>query len=158
MRRFLVGGDARTKIGERLGAAAAFRDGICYALVNRNKSLQDVYLDALPRPDSIDPDKFSVPEKTQQRIRDIVNRRDRARVKKELDRALAIYHPTREDSAGFAKAFQTWANKGVNAYRQSRERASLRGWGNRILDAQVSEALPTACAVLCELLQLPGKS
>ena len=49
---------------------------LCYALVNRNKSLQDVYLDALPRPDSIDSEMLSVPEEIQKRIRDVVNRRD----------------------------------------------------------------------------------
>ena len=102
---------------------------ICYALVNRNKSLQDVYLDALPRPDSIDPEELSVPEEIQQRIRGIVNGRDRAAVKEELDRALAIYHPTREDLVGFAKAFQTWADKGVNAYRQSREEGVIAWLG-----------------------------
>ena len=36
-----------------------------YALVNRNKSQQDVYLDALPRPDSIDPDSLSIPQDAQ---------------------------------------------------------------------------------------------
>lgn len=100
----------------------------CYALVNRNKSLQDVYLDALPRPDSIDPDSpLSVPQEIQERIRDVINRRDRAGVKQELDQALAIYHPSREDLVGFAKAFQTWADKGVNAYRQSGQEGVI-GW------------------------------
>jgi len=99
---------------------------ICYGLVNRNKSLQDVYLDALPRPDSIVLDCLSIPDETQQRIRDVITRRDRAGVKQELDRALAIYEPSREDRVGFAAAFQTWADKGVNSYRQSGEDGVVR--------------------------------
>ena len=55
------------------------------------------------------------------RIRDVVDRRDRAGVKQELDRALAIYHPSREDLVGFTNAFQIWADQGVNAYRRSGE-------------------------------------
>jgi hypothetical protein len=104
---------------------------LCYALVNRNKSLQDVYLDALPRPDSIDPDSLSIPEEIQKRIREVVNRRDRNGIKVEFDQALAVYHPTREDLVGFAKAFQTWADKGVNAYRESGEEGVIR-WMSEI--------------------------
>lgn len=92
---------------------------ICYALVNRNKSLQNVYLDALPRPGSIDPEELSLPEDIQRRIRGVVNRRDRAGVKQELDRALAMYQPSREDRVGFAKAFGRWVDRGVNEYRHS---------------------------------------
>jgi hypothetical protein len=99
----------------------------CYALINRNKSLQDVYLDALPRPDSVDPDSLSIPQETQERIRDVINRRERAGVKRELDHALATYHPSPEDIVGFAKAFQTWADNGVNAYCHSGEEGVI-GW------------------------------
>ncbi len=130
----------------------------CYPLVNRNKSLQDVYLDALPRPDSIDRDVLSVPQEIQERIRDVIDRRDRAGVKQELDQALAICHPSREDLAGFAKAFQTWADKGVNAYRQSGQEGVI-AWLPEVelLATQVQKALSATSAGLCQLLQLPGK-
>jgi hypothetical protein len=101
----------------------------CYALVNRNKSLQDVYLDALPRPDSIDSEKLWVPDEIRERIRELINRRDRPAVKEELDRALGIYQLTREDSVGFAKAFQTWADKGVNSFRELGEEGVIAWLG-----------------------------
>jgi hypothetical protein len=102
---------------------------VCYALVNRSKSLQDVYLDALPRPDSIDPDLLSIPQEVQERIRDVINRRDREGVKQELDRALLIYHPSREDLVGFEAAFRTWADRGVNGYRASGEKGVVEWLG-----------------------------
>lgn len=102
---------------------------ICYALVNRNKTLQDVCLDALPRPERIDPKELSLPEDTQRRIRGVVNRRDRAGVKEELDRALAMYQPSREDEVGFAKAFETWVDRGVNEYRHSGHEGIIRWLG-----------------------------
>ncbi len=131
---------------------------ICYALVNRNKSLQDVYLDGLPRPDTIDPESLSVPDETRERMRDIINRRDCAGVKEELDRALAIYHPSREDAVGFTKAFQTWADKGVNAYRRSGQEGVI-GWLAEVdsVDAEIPKALLTASTGLRQLFQLSGE-
>jgi len=102
---------------------------ICYGLVNRNKSLQDVYLDALPRPDSINNDLLSLPEEAQNRIRQVIDARNRLAVKQELDAVLSVFQPSREDKIGFEKAFQTWVDKGVNALRHDGDDGVVRWLG-----------------------------
>jgi len=105
-----------------------------YALVCRHKGPQDIYRDAFLRPRKIDLSRISVSTEDQERIREMVEGRDRVLLKQALDSVFDAYQPSRGDRLGFEKAFAIWIDKGVNSLRQSGEEGlidwlgELDGW------------------------------
>ena len=89
---------------------------IAYALVNRSKSLQKIYRDAFLYPGSYQVDELSIPEDTQQRIKQATQKRNRDEVKLLLDDALEAQNYSEEELLGFQKAYGMWVDKGVNAF------------------------------------------
>lgn len=108
-------------LGDDLNEQRNFVSAVAYGLVNRSKGQQESYLDAFPKPGTIRAGEPVLPEDDRQRIRRVIESRDRTHVKQELDAALGAYQPSRGDLLGLEQAFAQWVDKGVNWLRLERE-------------------------------------
>jgi hypothetical protein len=91
---------------------------VCYALVGRCKSLQDVYHDAYLAPNSVSIDTSSLPDDVRRRIQDVVYSRDRSHVQQELDATLGRFDPPAKVLPLLQEAFRRWVGKGVSLLRR----------------------------------------
>jgi hypothetical protein len=91
---------------------------ICYGLVCRDKSLQHVYRDAFLDPMRTKHTEAALPDATRERIRRIVQGRDRVRVQQELDAVLGRFEPHAKVLPALQEAFRHWVGNGVVAFRQ----------------------------------------
>ena len=97
----------------------------CYPLVNRDKTLQTVYRDAyldqtrLMALKARKTNALSPPDEVEQRIQELVRRRDRQGVQRELDAALGRFEPPRNRLPGLVAAFEEWFGLGAQAVRAS---------------------------------------
>jgi hypothetical protein len=91
---------------------------VCYALVGRCKSLQDVYRDAYLAPGTVQVDATSLPDDVRQRIQEVVHSRDRSQVQRELDAALGRFEPPARVMPLLQTACRRWVGRGVSLLRQ----------------------------------------
>ena len=124
-------------LGEDVYQQQHFVLATSYALVCRNKSLQNMYRDAFLRTGRVDLSQISVSDEEQERIRRVVKSRDRTLLTEALDSVFDAFEPSRGDRLGFEQAVEHWVGNGVNAFRKCGEEGVLY-WLNA-LDTTMSK-------------------
>jgi hypothetical protein len=91
---------------------------LCYALMGRCKSLQDVYRDAHLGRNFTDVEDASLPDDARQRINKVVQSRDRFQVQQELDAVLGRFEPPARVLPLLQEACRHWVGQGVTLMRR----------------------------------------
>lgn len=99
------------------GAQANFVLATCYALVRRDKGMQRIYRDAMPLPKSFRNLSSKPSPEVCERIDRVIKDRDRAGIKRELDRALGAHQFSESDVLVVTEALQHWTRRGVQSFR-----------------------------------------
>lgn len=98
-------------------AQANFVLATCYALVRRDKGMQQIYRDALSRPGSFRHLSSKPSPEVRERIDQVIKDRDRAGIKRELDRALGAHEFSVRDALAVGEAIHHWTSRGVQSFR-----------------------------------------
>jgi hypothetical protein len=91
---------------------------VCYALLGRCKSLQNIFRDAYLAPGSVRVGAASLPDDVRQRIQAVVRSRDRFQVQQELDATLGRFEPPAKVLPLLQEACRHWVGKGVTLLRR----------------------------------------
>jgi hypothetical protein len=96
----------------------------CYPLVCRSKGMQKIYRDAFLDSGQTDYNPTGLPEEVRQRIKQVVEARDRFQLKQELDQVLGRFEPPAKLLPALQEAFRRWVGYGLCLMKQ-RGRAGL---------------------------------
>ena len=112
-----MGGNAGQRLAADLEQQIHLVLATCYGLVSRNKALQDVYLDAYLSPEASAESTLSLPDDECQRIHEIVQSRDWAQVREELDKTLKRFDLNSRLLPLFQDALREWVGRGVTLFQ-----------------------------------------
>lgn len=95
-----------------------FITALCYAVVCKSKSHQQIYKDAYLAPGAVRSADTALPDEIELRIQRVVQDRSRQGLQHELDTALGRFEAPAEHLPGFEEAFRHWVGNGVVWMRQ----------------------------------------
>ena len=105
-------------LGNELDQQINYVLAVCYGLVGQCKSLQSVYRDAYLGHQARRAAEDALPDEIRERIREIVQSRDRLRVETELNAALGRFEPPTKLLPLLQEAFTHWVGNGVALLRK----------------------------------------